>query len=138
MSNPQPRFDWSAPVARERPALPVAQSDHAIATHHSAMAAEAASKTRVSKAQELREIYAAAGDKGKSDWDVFYEKGWLMSTICGARNSIKGELWPADREGLSPSGNAVTCWRLATPAEVESKKLAVQSALPASSTEERK
>lgn len=130
--NDQPRFDWSAPVQHERSSLPVAQSEHVIATHHSAVAAEAAAKTRTAKSIQLRALLAKAGSKGLSDWETYRETGWLMSTVCSVRNRMMHALWPADREGVSPSGHAVTCWRLATPAELESKKRATQSALPVS------
>lgn len=134
----QPAFDWNAPPAdRERNSLPVAQSEHAIATHHSAMGAEAAAKTRVSKSIQLRTLLTKAGKNGLSDWEIHRETGWLMSTVCGVRNHMSHGIWPADRKAESPSGNPVTCWRLATPAEIESKKRATQSALPASTDDER-
>lgn len=130
--NPQPRFDWSAPVERERNSLPVAQSEHTIATHHSAMGAEAAAKTRVSKSIQLRALLEKAGDRGLSDWEIHKETGWLMSTVNGVRNHMSHAIWPADREDESPSGNPITCWRLATREEMETKKRATQSELPAS------
>lgn len=128
----QPAFDWTAPVERERNSLPVAQSQHPIATHHSAMGAEAAAKTRVKKSIQLRALLEKAGSRGLSDWEIHRETGWLMSTVNGTRNRMSHAIWPAEREGESPSGNPVTCWRLATPAEIESKKRATQSELPAS------
>lgn len=134
----QPGFDWSAPVDRERNTLPVAQSVHPIATHHSAMGAEAAAKTRVSRSIHLRALLEKAGAKGMSDWEIQQETGWLMSTVNGVRNRMSHAIWPADREAESPSGNPVTCWRLATTAEMETKKRAAQSALPAPTDDERK
>lgn len=133
----QPAFDWTAPVQQERTSLPVAQSQHAIATHHSAVAAATASKTRVAKSIQLRALLERAGKRGLSDWEIHNETGWVMGTVCSTRNRMMHTLWPADREAESPSGQPVTCWRLATPAEVESKKRATQSELPASTNDER-
>lgn len=130
-------FDWSAPPDEpEKTSLPVAQSEHAIATHHSAQAAQVAAKTRVAKTIALRRLLERAGRKGMSDWEIQQETGWVMGTVCSTRNRLRHALWPADREGVSPSGVPVTCWRLATAAEMDSKKRAAQSALPA--TDERK
>lgn len=128
----QPGFDWSAPVEREKHSLPVAQSEHPIATHHSAVAAETAAKTRVAKSIALRALLVKAGTKGLSDWEIHEETGWVMGTVCSVRNRMMHALWPSDREAESPSGVAVTCWRLATAKEIDSKKRATQSELPAS------
>lgn len=104
--------------------LPVAYSPHSIATHHSAMAAIEAARTRATKSAQYLRLLDEAGTNGLSDHEVSRMTGWPLSTVCSTRNGAFPLVWPADRDAPSPFNAAlkVTCWRLASDEEVQANR----------------
>lgn len=119
-------FGFDKPVDMSQPctSLPIAKSPHAIATHHSAQAAQAATPGRATKSAQYLELLAKAGDAGLTDWEVVQAMAIPLSSVCSIRNGVRVFVWPAERVALSPFNRNVTAWRRATEDEMQTNRMA--------------
>ena len=84
-----------------------------ISRHRSAQAAQAASRTRVTKTLRYLDLLLEAGEDGLSDHETVRLTGWPLSSVNSIRNgaTCAALVVPSSRAGVSPYGLKVTCWR---------------------------
>ncbi len=82
-----------------------------ISRHHSAQAAQHAAEKRGRRTLEYLALLSEVGEAGVTDHDAARMLGLPLSSINSIRNGCGELVEPANREGLSPYGRTVTCWK---------------------------